>query len=87
MIIQRHILNLIYLCPCLGLGQFLLYLCDLFFIFSPIFIVINHITPLSKQVSKLISLAKEFRIYKKCIFKTDVLAFCTFSIKPSIIFG
>ena len=37
------ILYLEYLCPCLGLGLFILYLWDLFFISSPIFIVINHI--------------------------------------------
>ena len=43
-IIQRHILYLVYLCPFLGLGLFMLYLYDLFFIFSLIFIAINHKT-------------------------------------------
>ena len=43
-IIQRHILYLLYLCKCLGLGLFILYLCDLLFIFSLIFIAITHIT-------------------------------------------
>ena len=37
MIILRNILYLLYLCKCLGL-------CDLLFIFSLIFIAINHIT-------------------------------------------
>ena len=37
----RHILNLIYLGPCLGL-------CYLFFIVSLIFIAINHITSLKQ---------------------------------------
>ena len=40
----RQISYLVYLCPTLGLGLFILYLCDLFFIFSLIFIVINDIT-------------------------------------------
>ena len=39
-----HILFLVYLFLCLDLGLFMLYLCDLFFIFSLIFSVINHIT-------------------------------------------
>ena len=43
-IIQRHILYLVYLCPFLGLGLFMSYLYDLFFIFNLIFIVINHKT-------------------------------------------
>ena len=43
-IILRHILYLVYLCPCLGLGQFMSCLCDLFFIFSLIFVIINLIT-------------------------------------------
>ena len=37
-----------YLCPCLGLGRFMSYLCDLLFIFSLIFSVINHITSLKQ---------------------------------------
>ena len=43
-IILRHILYLIYYCPCLHLCLFELHLRDLFFIFSLIFIVINHMT-------------------------------------------
>ena len=31
--------------PCLGLGLFMPHPCDLFFIFSLIFVVTNHITP------------------------------------------
>ena len=41
-IILRHILHLVYLCICLDLGLFVS--CDLFFISSLIFILINHIT-------------------------------------------
>ena len=40
---------LVYLYPCLGLSPFILYLCDLFLIFSLIFFVINQITSF-KQV-------------------------------------
>ena len=47
-IILRKILYLIYLCPCLGLGLLMLYLCDLFLIFSLIFIFINNITSLKQ---------------------------------------
>ena len=43
-IILKHILNLGYLGPCLALGLFMSYFCDLFFIFSLIFITINNIT-------------------------------------------
>ena len=43
-IILRNILRLVYLCPCLGQDLFILYLRDLYFIFSLIFIAINHIT-------------------------------------------
>ena len=34
------------MCPFLGLGIFSSYLCDLYFIFSLIFMIINHITSL-----------------------------------------
>ena len=44
----RHILCLGYLCPCRRLGLFMSCLCNLFFIFSLIFNVINHTTS-SKQ--------------------------------------
>ena len=44
-VILRHILYLVYLCLCLGLGLFMLYLCALFFIF----VVINY-TTLFKQM-------------------------------------
>ena len=42
-IILRHFLYLLYLCPCLEIGRLKWYLCDLFFIFILIFIVVNHI--------------------------------------------
>ena len=48
-IILRHILYLVYLAPCLGLGLFMWCLCDLFFIFSLIFIAINLITSLKQM--------------------------------------
>ena len=41
-IILRHVLYLLYLCPCLDLGLFMSYLCDLFFIFIFILIMINR---------------------------------------------
>ena len=37
-IVLRGILHVVYLCPCLDLGLFRSYFCDLFFIFSFIFI-------------------------------------------------
>ena len=42
-IVWRHILYLVYLCPCQRLGLFMSYLLDLFFIFSLIFFAINLI--------------------------------------------
>ena len=47
-IILKHILYLIYLRPCLGLVLFMLHLCDPFFIFSLLFIIINHIASLKQ---------------------------------------
>ena len=40
---------LVYLCLCIDLALFMSYLCDLFSIFSLIFIVINHITSLKQM--------------------------------------
>ena len=45
----RHILYLVYLCPCVGLSLFNFYPNDLFFILSLIFIAINHITSLNRR--------------------------------------
>ena len=42
-IILRHILYLLYLRPYLDLSLYMSYLCDLIFIFTFIFIMINHI--------------------------------------------
>ena len=47
-IILTHFI-LLYLCPCLGLGLLMSYICDLFFLFSLVFIVINHITSLKQM--------------------------------------
>ena len=47
-LVLAHILHLVYLCPCLGLDLLMPYRCDLFFIFSIIFIVVNHITSLKQ---------------------------------------
>ena len=45
----RQILYIVCLCPCLGLGLVMSYLCDLFFISCDlIFIVIYHITSLKQ---------------------------------------
>ena len=41
-IILKHILYLVFLCSCLDLSLFMTYLCDLVFIFSIIFTIINH---------------------------------------------
>ena len=38
-----YILYLVYLCPCLVLDPFMLYMCDLFFIFNLVFILINNL--------------------------------------------
>ena len=38
-----YILYLVYLCPCLDLDPFILYICDLFFVFSLILGVINNV--------------------------------------------
>ena len=46
---MRHNLYLVHLCPFLGLSLFMSYLCDLFFIFSLIFIIINHKTSFSRR--------------------------------------
>ena len=43
-IILRYILHLVCLCLCLSRGLFMLYLCDLFFLFSLIFFAINYVT-------------------------------------------
>ena len=42
-IVLKHILYLVHLCPCFDLFLFMSYTCDRFFIFSLIFIIINHI--------------------------------------------
>ena len=47
-IILRHIFYLVYLSPFLDLDLFTLYLCDLSFTFSLIFIAINHNTSLEQ---------------------------------------
>ena len=46
--ILRYILNLVYLCPCLGLCLFMSYIRNLFFILSLVFVVINHIMSLKQ---------------------------------------
>ena len=57
----RYILYLAYLCSCLGLGLFMSYLCDLFFIISLIFIIMNHITSLKQ--THLIFFCKFLKTY------------------------
>ena len=48
-IILRHFLYLIYLGRCLDLALFRSYLCDLSFIFTFIFFIINHIISLKQK--------------------------------------
>ena len=48
-IILRQNLQLVFSCPCLALGLFISYLCDLLFFFSLIFIVIKHIISLKQM--------------------------------------
>ena len=60
-IILRHTLYLVYLCPCVGLNLRMSYLCDQFFIFSLIFIVINHVTSL-KQMHLLFAHFSEYSL-------------------------
>ena len=84
--ILRHTLYLLDLCPCLGLCIFISYLCDLFFIFSLIFIVINHIPSLKQSHFFLHFLEdllifldnnKKANIFKKWKFNLWVmLSFC-----------
>ena len=47
-IILRHNLYIAYLSSCPGLGLFMSYLCNLFFILNLTFTVINHITSLKQ---------------------------------------
>ena len=47
-IMLGYILHLVHLCPRLGLYLFMSYICDLFFIFSFVFVVIDHITSLKQ---------------------------------------
>ena len=46
--ILRHILYLVYLCPCLSLVLFMSYLFDSVVIFSLIFVIINYIISLKQ---------------------------------------
>ena len=50
-ILLRQILNLVHLCPCLGIGLFMPYLSDLLFISSIIFIVIDCITSIKHALA------------------------------------
>ena len=47
-IILRHTLYLVYLGSCLDLSLFMLHLCDLFFMFSLIFVAVNSIRSLNQ---------------------------------------
>ena len=47
--VLRNILYLVYSCPCLGLVQFVLYFCDLYFFFILMFIIMNYITSLKQE--------------------------------------
>ena len=68
----KHILYLVYLCSCLGLGLFMSYRCELFFIFSLIFIVIDRITSLKQtplvfvQILEYVLLFWDDNLDKEC---------------------
>ena len=74
-IILRHILYLVYLCPYLVLGLSMWHLCDLFLIFNLISIVINHINPLKQTHLAFVRFLKYFQLFlddsirKRIIFK------------------
>ena len=84
-IILRHILYLVYLCPYLVLGLSMWHLCDLFLIFNLISIVINHINPLKQTHLAFVRFLKYFQLFlddsirKRIIFSLRMLlSFCLF---------
>ena len=75
-IILRHFLYLLYLCPCLNLGLFMSYLYDLFSLFIFIFIMINWI--ISRIQSKFVAWKQEslmliFFVMRKWYLKLNIL--------------
>ena len=99
-IIPRHILHLVHLCPCSGLGIFMSYLCDLFFIFSLIFIVINHITSFKQTylffapfleyflLFFIISWIKKANNFQIAIVRPQLLSFCLIfcQFQPGVVY-
>ena len=72
----RRFLSLLYLCPCLDLGLFMSYLCDIFFIFIFIFILINGMNtdtlvllPIFQNMTLLILLI--FYLFFRILFLDD----------------
>ena len=61
--ILRHTLHLLYSCPFLSLGLFVLYLCDLLFIFSIILIAINHMTSLKETHLSFVRFLEYFLLF------------------------
>ena len=62
-IIPRHNLDLVCLWPHLSLGLFMLYICNLLFIFSLIFIVINHITSFKQKYLFFVQFLEFFLLF------------------------
>ena len=54
---------LVYLGPCLSLGLFMSYLCDLFFIFSLTFLTINYVTSLKQTHLFFATVLKYLHLY------------------------
>ena len=59
----EHFLFLIHLCPCLDLCLFMSHLCDLYFILSLSFIVINHIVSLKHTHLSLVHFLEYLQLF------------------------
>ena len=51
------------MCPCLGLGLFILYLCYLLFTSSLILIAINHVKPLKETHWSFVHFLEHFLLF------------------------
>ena len=62
-ILLRQILYLVYFCSCLGTGLCISFLCDLLYIFSLIFIGINHTASLKQMQSFFVDFLKYLLLF------------------------